>query len=230
MIRSVAKEIKMSLSVNRYLKEVEEIKNKATALSNKEFSDTIDENGHQYVDLVMEGGGVLGLALVGYIYILEQAGIRFIGIAGTSAGSIAALLLSAIDVPEKEKSERLIDMIANMPINTFIDGKKDGDYDPKKFMDTATGLMNSKNKSGFKYFSAFLRFLTTTDNLKIMQGLNRGDEFESSLKNSYHLLIFIQSTILEKEWRRLHTDGSLEAPALINHPNLKVNNPLMNWM
>lgn len=114
----------MSLSVNRYLKEVEEIKNKATALSNKEFSDTIDENGHQYVDLVMEGGGVLGLALVGYIYILEQAGIRFIGIAGTSAGSIAALLLSAIDVPEKEKSERLIDMIANMPINTFIDGKK----------------------------------------------------------------------------------------------------------
>lgn len=124
MIRSVAKEIKMSLSVNRYLKEVEEIKNKATALSNKEFSDTIDENGHQYVDLVMEGGGVLGLALVGYIYILEQAGIRFIGIAGTSAGSIAALLLSAIDVPEKEKSERLIDMIANMPINTFIDGKR----------------------------------------------------------------------------------------------------------
>ena len=97
----------MSLSVNSYLKEVEEIKNKATALSNKEFSDTIDENGHQYVDLVMEGGGVLGLALVGYIYILEQAGIRFIGIAGTSAGSIAALLLSAIDVPEKEKSERL---------------------------------------------------------------------------------------------------------------------------
>lgn len=92
----------MSLSVNSYLKEVEEIKNKATALSNKEFSDTIDENGHQYVDLVMEGGGVLGLALVGYIYILEQAGIRFIGIAGTSAGSIAALLLSAIDVPEKK--------------------------------------------------------------------------------------------------------------------------------
>lgn len=174
----------MSLSVNSYLKEVEEIKNKATALSNKEFSDTIDENGHQYVDLVMEGGGVLGLALVGYIYILEQAGIRFIGIAGTSAGSIAALLLSAIDVPEKEKSERLIDMIANMPINTFIDGKKDGDYDPKKFMDTATGLMNSKNKSGFKYFSAFLRFLTTTDNLKIMQGLNRGDEFESWLKKT----------------------------------------------
>lgn len=114
----------MSLSVNSYLKEVEEIKNKTTALSNKEFSDTIDENGHQYVDLVMEGGGVLGLALVGYIYILEKAGIRFIGIAGTSAGSIAALLLSAVDIPEKEKSEQLINMIANMPINTFIDGKK----------------------------------------------------------------------------------------------------------
>ena len=36
----------------------------------------------------MEGGGVLGIALTGYTYILEQAGIRFLGVGGTSAGSI----------------------------------------------------------------------------------------------------------------------------------------------
>ena len=51
-------------------------------------SDTVDEAGHQYVDLVMEGGGVLGIALLGYTYALEEAGIRFLSIAGTSAGSI----------------------------------------------------------------------------------------------------------------------------------------------
>ena len=32
----------------------------------KEFSEVIDDEGNQYVDLVMEGGGVLGVALVGY--------------------------------------------------------------------------------------------------------------------------------------------------------------------
>lgn len=37
---------------------------------------------------VMEGGSVLGIALTGYTYVLQQAGIRFLGIGGTSAGSI----------------------------------------------------------------------------------------------------------------------------------------------
>ncbi|MBA3706162.1 MAG: Patatin, partial [Bacteroidetes bacterium] len=41
----------------------------------KEFSDVID-GVHQYVDLVMEGGGVLGVALAGYVYVLEQMNIR----------------------------------------------------------------------------------------------------------------------------------------------------------
>ena len=41
------------------------------------FSDIVDAHGHQYVDLVQEGGGVLGIALVGYTYVLENAGIRF---------------------------------------------------------------------------------------------------------------------------------------------------------
>lgn len=53
----------------------------------KEFSDILDAEGNQYVDLVMEGGGMLGIALVGYTYVLEQAGIRFLGVGGTSAGS-----------------------------------------------------------------------------------------------------------------------------------------------
>ena len=37
-------------------------------------SDTLDDEGHQYVNLVQKGGGVLGVALIGYTYILEQMG------------------------------------------------------------------------------------------------------------------------------------------------------------
>ena len=44
---------------------------------NCSISDIVDDTGQEYVDLVMEGGGVLGIALVGYTYALESVGIRF---------------------------------------------------------------------------------------------------------------------------------------------------------
>ena len=37
-------------------------------LRGKRFSDLVDQDGHQYVDLVMEGGGMLGIALAGYTW------------------------------------------------------------------------------------------------------------------------------------------------------------------
>ena len=58
------------------------------------FSDLLDSSGNQYVELVQEGGGVLGVALIGYTYVMEQMGIRFFSLAGTSAGSINAMLLA----------------------------------------------------------------------------------------------------------------------------------------
>jgi NTE family protein len=41
---------------------------------------------------VMDGGGVKGAALAGCLLAAEEAGIRFVGYGGTSAGSIVALL------------------------------------------------------------------------------------------------------------------------------------------
>jgi NTE family protein len=74
------------------------------SLRGKTYSDIVDARGMQYVDLVMEGGGMLGIALVGYTWALEQAGIRFLGIGGTSAGSINALLLAALGTPADAKA------------------------------------------------------------------------------------------------------------------------------
>ena len=67
------------------------------------ISDVTDKAGHQYVDLVQEGGGVLGVALVGYTYVLEKMGIRFFSLAGTSAGSINAMLMACTGNKEDEK-------------------------------------------------------------------------------------------------------------------------------
>lgn len=69
-----------------------------TSNGGREFivSDVLDSEGHQYVNLVQKGGGVLGIALVGYTYILEEMGIRFIRLAGTSAGAINTALMTVI--------------------------------------------------------------------------------------------------------------------------------------
>ena len=90
--------------------------------SGKRFSDIVDGKGHQYVDLVLEGGGVLGIALAGYTYCLEQVGFRFLNVAGTSAGAINAILIAASDTLDNEKSDTVVNEVANVPLSSFVDG------------------------------------------------------------------------------------------------------------
>ena len=47
-------------------------------------------------DLALEGGGVKGVALVGAILALDEAGYRFHRVAGTSAGAVTASLVAGI--------------------------------------------------------------------------------------------------------------------------------------
>lgn len=131
----------------------------------KEYSDIIDAAGHQYVDLVMEGGGVLGIALTGYTYVLEQAGIRFLGVGGTSAGSINALMIAALGPPGQAKSERLLDVLSRMPMETFIDGDSDARDFSQAVLDKA-GMVKLIWKAS-----------QIIDNLKEDLGLNPGDAF-----------------------------------------------------
>lgn len=125
-----------------------------------------DAAGNQYVDLVMEGGGTLGVSLLGYIYILEQLDIRFLQIAGTSAGSIVAMLLAGGGPIAQAKSEWLIEKVAGKDFYEFVDG----DEQVRDFVDT---LMNPDARKGKKA-------LTTTkvlDDLKSHYGLCPGDTF-----------------------------------------------------
>jgi NTE family protein len=85
-------------------------------------SDVLDQKGHQYVNLVQKGGGVLGVALVGYAYILEQVGVRFIRLAGTSAGAINTALLAVIGKKEESKSERILQYLCDLDFFSLVDG------------------------------------------------------------------------------------------------------------
>jgi NTE family protein len=67
-------------------------------------------------DLVLSGGGVLGIGHAGAVGVLEERGYRFRRIAGTSAGSIVGALLAA-GMP----ATRLREVIAALDFRRFID-------------------------------------------------------------------------------------------------------------
>lgn len=85
------------------------------------------------VDLVQQGGTMLGIGLVGYTYIMEKARVRFRSMAGTSAGAINTLFIASL--PDKiyhepspfdskrqaTKSEFLAHVVANKKFNVFLD-------------------------------------------------------------------------------------------------------------
>src|SRR5919109_4756249 len=67
-------------------------------------------------DLVLSGGGVLGIAHAGAVSVLEERGYRFPRIAGTSAGSIVGSLVAA-----GISSTRLRELIKSLEYRRFLD-------------------------------------------------------------------------------------------------------------
>ena len=108
---------------------VKDLKNKiaANAAAGKPFiiSDVYDSEGNQYTDLVQEGGGVWGIALLGYTYVLEQVGIRFFSLAGTSAGAINTILLASGSCKNELRTEVIIKDLLELDLFSFVDGKKE---------------------------------------------------------------------------------------------------------
>lgn len=162
---------------NRYTKgkEIEDLVTQAEELkkTGTVFSDVYDKQGNQYVDLVQEGGGVLGIALVGYTYILEKAGIRFYSLAGTSAGSINTLLMAAVGKPGEATAERIIDIMGGKDFFDFVDGP----------LGIKRLIQKKIEKRGIFWniiFNAYRIFLL----LKRKLGINPGEQFEQWLSTS----------------------------------------------
>ncbi len=138
--------------------------------NDRAISDLVDDQGRQYVDLVMEGGGVLGIALVGYTYALESVGIRFLGIGGTSAGAINALLQAGSGPPAAAKSETILAALAEVDLIKFVDG----DGDARRFIKAML------RKAG--RLCLLWRGLQVVDNVCDDLGLNPGEYFHTWMK------------------------------------------------
>lgn len=144
------------------------------------YSDIFDAEGHQYVNLVQEGGGVLGIALVGFTYVLEEMGIRFLSLGGTSAGSINTLLLADAGKPAERKSVKILDRIATKSFGDFVDGGRDAEQLTrllKNMMEKGGGGDNYLQRLG-----ATIEAVGNVPELFKAFGINPGLHFEEWLR------------------------------------------------
>lgn len=123
---------------------------------NKQYSDLQDKHGNYYINLVQEGGGTLGIALVGFTFVLEYCKIRFLKLAGTSAGAINTILLHHLDSPEKAKTPRLFDVVKEQDFRKFVDGNRRTKFIIANILNK-TGIVDAL---GVIFIALFLLLLT----------------------------------------------------------------------
>ena len=153
---------------------IRKLKNKFTDDNPLIVSDTLDEEGNQYVNLVQKGGGVLGVALVGYTYILELMGIRFLRLAGTSAGAINTALMTVIGKKQDPKSEEILKAICDLNFFKLVDGHPAARWAIKNFITHKDFTIKIKN------------WLNTL--MLVLVVLFVGDIVLLGLENKYHIL------------------------------------------
>ncbi len=157
--------------IKKILLEVDKLKR-----AKKRFSDIEDAKGYQYVDLVQEGGGVLGIALVGYTYVLEKARIRFYNLAGTSAGAINTMMVAGLGKTEEAKSEKILEILSNKNLFELVDGEKMVRTLIRKFIRQESGMAWTIIWNIRKFY----RILT------FRLGLNPGDNFVQWINEEFH--------------------------------------------
>lgn len=146
------------------------------------YSDLTDEEGNQYIDLVQEGGGVLGIALLGYTYVLEEFGFRFLSMAGTSAGAINTILLAAAGKPHEKRTKKILPFLVNKNLFDFVDTP---DKRLKKLFELISKDKNEIKSKWFHKLKLGYYLAWSLDNildLKQNYGFNPGINFSTWLE------------------------------------------------
>lgn len=159
------------------------------------------ENGTpKQADLVLEGGGVKGLALVGALSVLEENGYAFPRVAGTSAGAIVGSLVAA-GVP----AAKLRTIMQETDFNEFMDEGTVQQYTGPA--GTAYGLWFKQGIYRGDYFLDYLRGLLEDAGVDTFDQLEVESDDDSSLPpEARHRLVVMASDIRRNELVRLPWD------------------------
>ena len=132
-----------------------------------------NENREEYyiTNVVFQGGGVLGIAHAGFIAGMENAGFRFLGVAGASAGAIIAAGIVAergVDIL-KPTHPGITKELTAAPMDNFIDGSYRVRHLIKQLL---------LKRSVFNIFK-FTNWLALIRAIVKKRGLNSGDVFQN---------------------------------------------------
>ena len=140
-----------------------------------------DEAGLK-ADLVLEGGGVKGIALVGAVSVLQEAGYSFPRVAGTSAGSIVGALIAS-GMP----AEQMLEVMQATDYSKFQDGTIIDRLGP---LGQGLSLLFQKGIYEGNYLKEYLAELLP-DDMETFAGMRLPDDPGSDLpqSNRYRLVV-----------------------------------------
>jgi NTE family protein len=153
-------------------------------------------------DLVLEGGGVRGIGLAGAVLTLDAAGYKFERVAGTSAGSIVAALVAALDAAGQPLS-RLTEIMKTIDYPKFMNRAVLGDAGLAERLVAQRGLYN-----GGAYLRTWLGKQLEDIGITKFSQLRRTDSgADSNLRESQqYSLVICASDITRRVLARLPWD------------------------
>jgi NTE family protein len=142
-------------------------------------------------DLVLEGGGVKGIALVGAVSVLQEAGYTFPRVAGTSAGAIVGALVAS-GMP----AEQMLAVMRATDYSKFQDGTILDRLGP---LGQGVSLLFQNGIYEGNYLKDYLRDLLP-DQMETFAGLRLPDDPDSDLDPSqrFRLVVMASDVSLHK--------------------------------
>ncbi|CAN5267841.1 patatin-like phospholipase family protein [soil metagenome] len=141
-------------------------------------------------DLVLEGGGVKGIALVGAIDSLVEAGYRFPRVAGTSAGAVVGSVLAAMQLSGEDLG-RLEDVALTLNYRKFRDRGLPGSLlGPLGFLVDGFSVLVSDGVFEGDYLSRWLRGVLADLEVRTFGDLRVSDpEGDGGIHHDYSLVV-----------------------------------------
>ena len=153
-------------------------------------------------DLVLEGGGVKGLALVGALEVLDEADYSFPRVAGTSAGALVGSVVAALHT-RGENLERLHDIAVTLDYRRFRDrGLPVNPPGPLGVLADALAVVVEEGAYEGAYLRSWLRGVLADLGVRTFGDLRRDDSGDDGgLHHRYGLVV----TATDLSRRRLVT-------------------------
>jgi NTE family protein len=137
------------------------------------------DNGN-YIDIVLEGGGVKGIGLAGAYSMLEERGFEAKNIAGTSAGAITAALIAA-----GYRADELKEIIVSLDFRQFQD---EGWEDKIPIFDRTASLLLDQGIYEGKRFYEWMKELLEAKKIRTFRDLVIKDETDPKYRSRLQVI------------------------------------------